>query len=377
MRCLAEFREREDVRRLIDRCRESKEVQGVNIRLSRPWLAAWRLGERHNPLDPPDGFETAVKLDDERLWDYMSRPWLPIRALRSKDLAWRPRFLFNSEPPLPIVFTIRLYPDAGFPKELQPIEQERDFELVYQACPVAYLYSGPRSLHRPVVGGISIGVNTTDYGTLGGILRDRGGHCFGITCAHVASTYQSVQQPSEADGGKGKSIGKVIYSEMPLAFPTFLPENRLNQTRYAGRVDVAVIEIDTAQAQQEILSLGRIKDIFPSDHLEQDHHLEMTGRTSDWKVLFYGGETCFHNLHIRSTGDVCCYEDPIILRDPTGNKPVDGGDSGAWICVPGDDGYHWAGMVVGGDGQVGFAVSADALKNWWEASPRQLKLAVS
>ncbi|MGD9850373.1 MAG: hypothetical protein AB7T38_03795 [Nitrospirales bacterium] len=390
MKCLNQFLERVDIQNIISGCRESKTVQGVNIRLNRLWLRAWRVGERYDPFNPRKGYEKYFEdfvnhfpprglLHDNDFLGESLDPWIPTRPPDSKDLKCLPRHPWEWITWPPILVTIRLYPNASSRGELPRFQvPPDDFQLIYETCPLARLYAGPKVSHRPVVGGISIGVNATDFGTLGGVLKDNTGRYYGITCGHIAQLSNVVEQPSRADGGTGKTsvIGKVIHAEVPPAFPSYLPQNRKNQSNHAGRVDISVFEVSVG-ARQEILKLGPIKGILPVDDLEQDHRLEMTGLTSDWKVLSYGGITPYHNIHNTTTGDNYCYENPLMLRDSSGTQPVQPGDSGAWVCTPSDQGYAWAGMVVGGDGQVGFAVSAEALQQWWEDTPRSMSLALS
>jgi hypothetical protein len=379
VQCLDDFVRRQDVQRIIARCRESKAVQGVTVRLNRWWLAAWRLGERLNPFDPKHGFEMARKVDERTVLEFIEQPWLPIRTPKIDDLEWRPEpyFLpYNPESPT-VIITVCLYPDGLNADTIPRFEFSTDFSVVYEARPVAYLYASPRSYHRPLLGGISIGVNSSDYGTLGGILKGDNENWYGLTCGHVAATKDIVEQPAQADGGRKNAIGRVIYSEMPPAFPVNLEAISANQRAYAGQVDAALILIEKENVKQEILKIGKIDGIIGHESLAQLHRLETTGRTSDWKVLQYGSNTPYYNIKVRSTGDNHCFENPLFLRDPTGRRPVDEGDSGAWICVSGNAGCHWAGMIVGGDGQVGFAVSARALKSWWEDAPRNLKLSLS
>jgi hypothetical protein len=305
---------------------------------------------------------------------------LPIHPPTPKDLEWRPEDPWRNQRNLPIVINVRLYPDAARRGEIPFFEiQQNEFELIYEACPLARVYAGPQSSHRPVVGGVSIGVNATDVGTLGGILTDNGGQFYGVTCGHVAQSPNAVEQPSQSDGGSGlgSSIGNVLHAEVPPPFPSYLSAIRTNQSKHAGQVDISIFKLANVTAKKEILKLGTINGVIPVDDLEQDHRLEMTGRTSDWKVLEYGGITPYHNLYNPNTGETYCYENPLMLRDSSGSQPVKPGDSGAWVCAPTDQGYAWAGMVVGGDSQVGFAVSAEASKSWWEDNPRNMSLTVA
>jgi hypothetical protein len=385
VRSLIQFLQRPEVENIIARCRESKAVQGVNIRLNRWWLAAWRIGERYLSDDPRHGFELAMKMgelpDELFFWPGLTpldEPWIPFRRPEAADLKWRPPLPFfrHTESP-PIIVTICLYPDANARGEVPRAEFSMDFIVVYEVQPIAYLYAGPRSVHRPVIGGVSIGTGPDDVGTLGGILKDENENWYGLTCAHVAALKSAVEQPARADSGKGSMIGTVIHREAPPAFPVNLKATAPNQRAYAGQVDAALVLIDKEKAKQEVLRIGRINGIIVQDDLEQQHRLEVTGRSSDWKVLQYGGPTPFYNIEDRSTGKVHCFENPIMLRDSTGHMPVKEGDSGAWLCVPAHSGYRWAGMVIGGDSQVGFAVSASALKSWWEDAPRNLRLVLS
>jgi len=378
MKCLVPLLEREDVRSIIARCRESKAVQGVNIRLNRWWLAAWRVAEAYDPFEPQKAYE-----EHWAEWDLYppsgssTIPRLPIRPITPKDLDWQPRHSFYRRTLPPIVFTVRLYPNVaqlGGPPVLGGTQGV--FDLIYEVCPLARLYAGPQSSHRPVVGGISIGVNPSDSGTLGGVVRDDMGQYYGITCGHIALSPNNVEQPSQTDGGGGSAstIGSVVHAEVPPPFPSYASAMKKDQKKYAGQFDISIFKISNVKAKQEILKLGKINGIMPTDDLEQDHRLEMTGRTSDWRVLAYGGITPYHNLHNAITGETYCYENPLMLRDSSGSQPVQPGDSGAWVCTPAGPEYVWAGMVVGGDGQVGFAVSAEALKSWWEDAPRSMSL---
>jgi len=49
-----------------------------------------------------------------------------------------------------------------------------------------------------------------------------------------------------------------------------------------------------------------------------------------------------------------------------GGRPVNRGDSGAWICNPDPNGMGWCGMIIGDDRLHGYAVYAQTIEQWWQ-----------
>jgi hypothetical protein len=77
-----------------------------------------------------------------------------------------------------------------------------------------------------------------------------------------------------------------------------------------------------------------------------------------------------------------CFENTFQIRLPrslrhTGTPPVEPGDSGAWLCVHDTTGYSWAGVVIGCDDDIGYAIFSDAVTGWAAVAPRNLKLRVA
>lgn len=384
MRCLRPFLENQYVQRIISACRESPAVQGILLQIDPLWMLAWRIGESVDPTDPQQGFEEALKRGNQSLFslihyfsltsDYRLTPWRPFRAITEKDLSWRP-----SDWPVagfyaqwPAIMRICLYPGRGEP----PLFRGDGFQIRYEVRPIAEVYASPKDQHRPLLGGVSVGVNSTDAGTMGGILVDRKGNYFGVTCGHVVGSVLSVEQPARIDR-TGTLIGKVDAVQVPAPFPSHARKVSADQQKYAAKVDAALIEIDSGiSAELKVLKMGRVTDFVAIDDIEQDEELQMTGRTSDWQKIQRSSVSPFYNVTNKTTGDEYCYENALIFREPSGAAAAQAGDSGAWICKEVGSVYHWAGMIVGGDKQLGIAIAAAELKTWWEALPTGYDLSV-
>ena len=251
-----------------------------------------------------------------------------------------------------VVVQLRLYPDTRRNHEWPRFDEAKEprlYRIHYEACPVARLYSNPKSVHRPVLGGISIGTNTCHSGTLGGILRNENQELFGVTCGHLAPLGSTIHQPSLVDKATAGEVGQVIRSETPAPFPSFVAATEKNQRLFSGNVDAAIIKIEVPSVR-EIFRLGRITGIHSSEQFGPCHPIAITGRSSDKRWLEFGGIIIFHNLRNDANNEEYCYERLIQLRHSAGEQPVRPGDSGAWLCVDNNEAYSFAGMVVGGDG---------------------------
>jgi hypothetical protein len=120
--------------------------------------------------------------------------------------------------------------------------------------------------------------------------------------------------------------------------------------------------------------MGKVTDLVAFADIAQDEKLQLTGRTSGWKKVQRSSVSPFYNIKNKMTGDEYCYENPLIFREPSGAAAAQPGDSGAWLCKEVGTDYHWAGMVVGGDEQLGLAVAAHELRAWWEAAGYKLSV---
>lgn len=240
---------------------------------------------------------------------------------------------------------------------------------------MARLFSGPRDQHRPLLGGVSIGVNSTDAGTMGGIVTDHNGKYFGLTCAHVAQTGNSVDQPARTDNA-GSTVGAAVLHSLPAPFPSHARKIEVDQRLYSSKVDAALVELSSggASPKLEVFKMGKVTDLIAIVDIEQDEELELTGRSSDWQKVRRSSVSPFYNVKNRSTGDEYCFEDALIIREPTGGPAVRPGDSGSWICKEVGTDYHLAAMVVGGDKQLGIAIASYQLKEWWEGAGFKLSV---
>jgi hypothetical protein len=384
MRCLDEFLRDEFVQSVIAGCRESRAVQGVLVELHPLWMWAWRIGESYNPMHPDKGFEEAVNGQ----WDLVDifppytferrmGPWLPFRSITEQDLYWKPEIPWwggrlRTYSKWPIVMRICLHPQWGRERADIPQYRAEGFRIAYEVRPVARFYAGPRDKHRPLLGGVSVGFNSTHAGTMGGILTDGKSGFFGVTCAHVVgSTGTDVEQPASLDR-KGTVIGKVVQRQLPRTFPPQARKVPAAQGMYAAKVDVALIEIDGPNSKLEVLKMGKVRGVISIDDIAQNEELELTGRTSDWQKVQKSSRVPFYNLINDTTGDEYCFENPLIFREPSGASAAQPGDSGAWLCKEVGTDYQWAAMVVGGDKQLGVAVASEELKTWWESAGYKL-----
>jgi hypothetical protein len=386
MKCLSGFLHDEQVRNIIEACRASSAVQGILVGIEPRWLRAWRIGERYDPNNPTNGFNLAST--DERTFALQGLallpPWMPFRSVTVQDLGWQPPNYWPPSPPSPntylkwpVVMRICLYPRDGKARGEAPFFQSNDFQIEYEVRPVARLYVSSKGQHRPLLGGISIGVNASEAGTMGGILTDRGGKFYGVTCAHVAPSGKDVEQPARIDR-KGSVIGKVAEAQLPSPFPSYARKIEDDQQKYASKVDVALIEIDpaAASAKLEVLKMGKVTSLVALDDIEQDEELELTGRASDWQKVQRSSLSPYYNVKNTMTGNEYCFENVLVFREPSGGAAARPGDSGGWICKEVGTDYHWAALVVGGDKQLGFAIAAHELKAWWEDLPSGYKLSV-
>jgi hypothetical protein len=386
MRSLNEFLEDAYVRRIIDQSRESRAVQGILIEIDPYWLYCWRLGESINPPDPIRGFKEGL-LDGLFFPDYryanfvgntqFLKPWMPFRQISGKELHWQPP-VWNQEmwersySRWPVVMRICMYPDAPKHEKKQsfnlPIFRGEGFRVHYEVRPIMKLYLGPKALHRPLLGGISVGVSNTDVGTLGGILKSQKDEYYGLTCAHVVGANKNGEQPAQVDK-HAAIIGSVVQQTLPPPFPSHAKKIAADQSKYSAKIDAALIKLDHAtSAKLEVLKMGPVTSIEAFDNIAQDEKLQLTGRTSDWQVVQKSTVAPFYNVTNPVTREEYCYKKPLIFREPNGRQACRPGDSGAWICKEVGVDYHWIGMVVGGDQQLGLAIGAEEIKSWWQAA---------
>jgi hypothetical protein len=373
-------REDETIQRIASAAMENRGVQGVALDLDAYWLTAWNYMRRF-------GSDAAVELRRRRYDHPFSSGWqigsdefltdlpenlYPALPLEISDLKWRPsEWKYRAEmkgfepEQSPVRITICLRPGAAeIPSfELGP------YRVLYETRPVATLSASPRKYRRPVVGGLSAGVGTKQYGTMGGIVRDGQSppQKYGVTCAHVM-TAGTVDQPAQVDSRRAVGIG-TVSKHTPLTLPTGIctPVS----TSGLNTVDVALIEIDgsTTNADLEVLDIGPLTGITPISKIGQGQLVEFTGRNSGNRMLRVGALNIIYEMN--SNGKTYCFQNVIQLNWPKfyqlfNGRPVSQGDSGAWICNPNENGFGWCGMIIGDDRLHGYAIYAETIEKWWQ-----------
>ncbi|MCJ8208123.1 hypothetical protein MUY27_00290 [Mucilaginibacter sp. RS28] len=278
------------------------------------------------------------------------------------DLGWLPRGwdnFFNKSSGL--LVRIQLRPGSK-PVELGSANYR--LSVVQEHSPVVQFSASAKQLLRPLEGGVSIGYASDPPGTLGGILKDTNGQCYGLTCGHVIrNTGVIVDQPSSIDYSTPGSIGSCVYNCLP--FPNNGNLCNPRNTTYLNDMDIALVELDPQiQSACSILNIGSIKDYMPANNLHPNLKVEFNGRSSGHQTLVTGGIGLVMEVEDTQTGQKSCVKDLIEIKQPSLSnlvlqRPVKGGDSGAWITINGTNGLEWAGMIIGENRQAGFAIHSE------------------
>lgn len=376
-------REDEEIRRIATRAMESPGVQGVTLHIDDLWLWEWNGRELFGDRE----FYSFERFRfDESIWRYGIRSAyfadspindIPVRPPTVNDLIERMRFwdqrrdYLHLRVTLPVILTICLRPE---PKEIPRFFSER-FQIAYEVRPLAQLSSNPKRLRRPLQGGLSTGVGTASYGTMGGVVRDlgRNGRMFGVTCAHVM-TSGTVDQPARVDWKSPAPIGSVhLHTPLQQSSGLCTPDS----TSGLNTVDVALIEIDhSIPANLGILDIGPLTGITPIAKIGQGQVVEFTGRSSGNRTLKVGRlGLIYEHQH---NGQTYCFQNVIQLNWPRFYKlvrrPVTSGDSGSWICAANAKGISWCGMIIGDDRLHGYAVYAAIIEKWWNQQGMSLSV---
>ena len=144
-----------------------------------------------------------------------------------------------------------------------------------------------------------------------------------------------------------------------------------------NELDAALIEIDPkVNCSLEVLDIGALTGVTARANLTPGQMVEMTGRTSSHQQLKIGGLAVVYRF--RHNGQDYCFKDLFEVRWPRflklcGRRPIQGGDSGAWVCNPDANGFGWCGMIIGGDRLQGYAVYSETIKNWWTQKGLKLR----
>ena len=380
------YAERKDVQELIETAMEHGSVQGVVLEIDATWLIAWRLKEtfgqeraehlfrRYLDFLPPFRF---LPSDRFFIWPQLSRYWIPSRSLSESDLKWRPPYwddyhkLFwdSPAPELPIIIKICLFPADSHSETKIFTFENNELRIVFETRPPAVLYAN-KTKYRPIVGGISIGAGQQGYGTLGGVLHDPSGQHYGLTCAHVVTGSNAIDQPAWFDGKTNAPIGQVIHTSSLKSCAANAPCSPWATGAALNDMDASLIKIDSnVVSKLEVLHIGKLSRITPRSKLTQGQVIEFAGRSSVHSTLELGGMGIVYRIK-DIHNNWYCFQNLIELKQPSYwrnviSSPVDAGDSGAWVCVPAKQDYEWCAMVIGGDRFTGFAIPSETIENWW------------
>ena len=386
MRYLMEFSQREDVRSIVNAALKYKSVQGIVLEIDRFWLNSWRMkdylgSKRYMDLD--NGYGLSLFDFGYDFFGMNTERFLLSRKIELSDVkTWKPQgwdeyceSLNLKE--IPIIVKICLLPQPNGSENPLPEIPNTELNVVFETRPRATLYSSPKKIRRPLVGGVSISSSSLGFGTLGGILKDDLGEKFGLTCSHVIDSQLNINQPAQIDSRNSSLVGKCVNK-------TNLISNNLPgmcnpySNNPINTVDAGLIQFDAGiDADMKILDIGPINEITSIANMSVFQDIEIMSRTSGHSRYIVGGLAlayefehdnqyyCFKNMfEIRSQGRL-----KTILSSPI--KP---GDSGAWVCTPANDGVGWCGMVVGCDRWQGFAIFSETIVDWLTNQGRNLSV---
>jgi hypothetical protein len=395
MQYLIDLAQRDDIRRVVDAVTQTPQVQGVVLEPDPYWLRSWNifsiLGRReyenwlgfwHHYVRR--GIPVASWIHERFLG--FSGYNIPVVPLGLTDLKnWRPpdwdfyrEVTGAKQLELPVVLKICLLPGTESEgRELLRFDN-LPFRVLYEVRPRAFLYSNPRKHRSPVIGGISLGSGMATYGTLGGILEDSRGQRYAMTCAHLFSGGQAVDQPAQYDDGKtARNIGvRGQGTSLSASASGFL----CNPATAVNEVDAALIDVGHGiPTDFEVLDIGKLSGMAKIAAMSVGQTVETTGRTSGHRLLEIGGMAVTYQFQSSPGGPKYCFKNLFELRwtYSNTNPPVQPGDSGSWVCMPDSTGLAWCGMVIGGDRMIGYAVFSEKIENWWASSPLSLKLRVA
>ena len=388
MEYLRTFAEEYGLRDIVEVLAGRPNIQGAVLTLDDWWLRAWRLEDtgRGEDWDRWRSFwrhwgPTPFPLAGADLGNDSS-PWIPRRK---PDLYWRPpywdEFSHVAGLPddwLPLRLVVCLHPpksseDATFPE----LPRSR-LPVIFDVRPLARLSASQRTSVRPVVGGISLGAGKSSYGTLGGIAEDQSGQRFAMTCAHVLSSSQTVNQPALRDDRHATVIGTTAHSLALQPCPLPGPCSPYSNSPHVTSVDTTLVQLqDGVQSDLEILSIGPLSGVVSKNSMTPGQEIAFEGRTSGHRTAEVGGLAVFYRFQIG--GQTYCFRDLFEVRWRSLARMLLGsvvhaGDSGAWVCAETDQGPGWCGQVIGEDRRVGYAAFAQNIIDEWSSAGRHLQV---
>jgi hypothetical protein len=383
MQFLIEFAaENREFLRLLERSLEFPTVQGVVLEIDRFWLGTWIERELPNGGSHDDYYFY------ERLVHYGGLDWRrsggrphfgnivwPTPLTLTDVERWSPDVWKwwvdrrgSGGGKSPIVAKVCLRP-SGNPEERIPTIAElagdgMNLRVEIETRSRAQLSSNPQKAYSPVLGGVSVGVGPTDYGTLGVILKDARDRFFALTCAHVAPLGSELNQPAQRDLRSAGILGpSILATPLSASAPGMLCNPWSGAT--AHDIDASLIELSPTQATAllEVLDVGPLSGVLPRSSLSPLQTLEVMGRTSWFNTMQVGGLAAWYSFS--HGGRDYCFKNLFEVESRYGAAGVIKlGDSGGPVCSPDSNGMAWAGLIAGRDAFKGYAMYSEPIEQW-------------
>jgi len=284
--------------------------------------------------------------------------------------------IFNDTNPVEFDKAIKEFNEHDIEKSKFP-----EFRVILEKRGRNTFLSGSKKNHPKMIGGISISNNSQKYGTLGGVLTDKNGKHYGLTCAHVANELkEEVFQPAISDSKDYRRFGQVEFSS-PINWSS--PDSPCNPRNVSGLgMDASLISSDSnILTEKRIHNLGRINGEKKLNEIHQHMEVEFNGRTTNHRKKLVVGGICvsYKVVYEGEEGDqFACFTNLIELRTQhpllsfgsynAQSSPVKQGDSGSWICSNDKNGYNWCGMLISGDLDRGYFLAAEDVQQYLKSN---------
>lgn len=243
------------------------------------------------------------------------------------------------------------------------------------------VFSGRWRVAKHEPGVVSVGAaDPPTAGSLGGLITcQRTGKCLGIGCQHVlGSEGTRVLSPSPSEWRKSTCVGRVIWSEVP----TKLPDGQRvdpRQLQQAGKLDVAVLDIDNPFARQIGEKLGNAPVGWnPISTMRLHAPVTFTGKVSGRQSARITHLCIWQEVNV--AGAMRCFEDIFEiahLQQQYVMSPIARpGDSGAWVHSRNHGDTLWDGLLFAGDGERAFCCFSENIVGGVSAAIPSLDLSM-
>jgi hypothetical protein len=311
------------------------------------------------------------------IWPYADWPVPTFQGYRRRDLnrkvaLWSELGRFGSKlGKSPIVMTIVHRPvqtPVGAAPETDEADRARLIAIANDAAALVVVDERPLAA-LAFAPGDGIATNRGRSGTYGGTLTDATGRTYGMSCAHVAETGDTIADGAGLHLGTCKDHTKlfplgagVVCDPSILPMPNPYPGNGPS----VNMLDVSLIDLATTPASARTLS-----GVAASLTIGQD--VDVDGALTKAKCRL--GSLAISYAFVTG-GKTYCFRDSIELK-PRPRFGIGGGlgtlfsplpmqgDSGAWVLTM-DTIPAWAGIFFAEDGQRGFCIRSKWAHDWAE-----------